>query len=382
MSLQLADRSVKYPRGFIEDEAMKDPLEATLTTELKDDELHEEKYEIVAYFKANHPQKKPVRMKLEYLGDRRDLTPQKSSIEEPPTLELKSLPPHLKYMYLDENNKLPVIIYVVLTDAMDDKLLNVLKEHKRAFAWKVAHIKGINSSIFMHKILMEEKYSPLVQIWRILNPKMKDNRAYLCSLLLHQARKFKDNCRHMSFGLCNALATFQRCMTAIFYDMIETFLVKFMYDFSIFGATFDECLQNLNLVLMRYKETNLAYDNLKDHLVTAPILVAPNWDLPFEVMFDASDTVVGAVLGQRRNKVLHTIYYASKTLDEARLNYATTESELIEVVFALDKFHSYIILSKVIVFTDHSGLKCLLLRKRPNHDCLGGFYFIKNLTLK
>ncbi|XP_073313433.1 uncharacterized protein [Primulina huaijiensis] len=100
MSLQLEDRSIKYPRGVIEDvlvkDAMKDPLEDTLTTELKEDDLDEERAEIVAYFNANHPLRKPIRMRLEDLGDRRDLTPPKSSIEEPPTLELKPLLPHLK----------------------------------------------------------------------------------------------------------------------------------------------------------------------------------------------------------------------------------------------------------------------------------------------
>ncbi|XP_073298442.1 uncharacterized protein [Primulina huaijiensis] len=91
---------------FVQD-AMKDPLKATLTTELKENELDEEKSERVAYFNANHPWKKPIKMKLEDLGDRRDLTPQKSSIEETPTRELKPLPLHLKYMYLERTKLAP-----------------------------------------------------------------------------------------------------------------------------------------------------------------------------------------------------------------------------------------------------------------------------------
>ncbi|XP_073033708.1 uncharacterized protein [Primulina eburnea] len=155
-------------------DAMKDPLEATLTTELKEDDMDEERAEIMAYFNANRPWRKPIRMRFEDLGDRRDLTPPKSSIEEPPTLELKPLPLHLKYVYLGENNNLPFIISAALTDAMEGELLKVLKDHKKAFAWKVADIKGISPSICMHKILMEDKYSPLVQPQRRLNPKMQE----------------------------------------------------------------------------------------------------------------------------------------------------------------------------------------------------------------
>ncbi|XP_073309942.1 uncharacterized protein [Primulina huaijiensis] len=164
MSLQLEDRS----------DAMKDQAEATLTTELKEDDLDEEKSEIVVYFNVNHPCRKSIRKRLEDLGDRRDLTLPKSSIKEPPTLELKPLPPHIKYVYIGDNNNLPVIISVVLTDAMEGKLLQVLKEHKKAFSWKVAYIKGISPSICMHKILMEEKYSPLMQPKRRLNPKIQE----------------------------------------------------------------------------------------------------------------------------------------------------------------------------------------------------------------
>ncbi|KAJ4724585.1 Transposon Ty3-I Gag-Pol polyprotein [Melia azedarach] len=80
-------------------------------------------------------------------------------------------------------------------------------------------------------------------------------------------------------------------------------------------------------------------------------------------MCDASDYALGAVLGQRRNKNLHVIYYASKTLTDAQLNYATTEKELLAVVFAFDKFRSYLIGSKVIVYTDHSAIKYLLAKK-------------------
>ena len=93
------------------------------------------------------------------------------------------------------------------------------------------------------------------------------------------------------------------------------------------------------------------------------VSVPPDWELPFEVMTDASDYAVGAVLGQKKNKKLHVIYYASRTLDEAQRNYATTEKELLAIVFAFEKFKSYLVGSKVIVHTDHTALRYLLTKK-------------------
>ncbi|KAL5548294.1 hypothetical protein UlMin_003525 [Ulmus minor] len=98
-----------------------------------------------------------------------------------------------------------------------------------------------------------------------------------------------------------------------------------------------------------------AFLELKQKLSSAPVIVAPDWAAPFELMCDASDVAVGAVLGQKRNRVFHSIYYASKTLQGAQLNYTVTEKELLAVVFAFDKFRSYLVGTKVIVYTDHSG---------------------------
>ena len=102
---------------------------------------------------------------------------------------------------------------------------------------------------------------------------------------------------------------------------------------------------------------------LKQSLVEAPILQSPNWDLPFEIMCDASDFAVGAVLGQRIDKKLIAIYYASKTLADARVNYNTIEKELLVVIFALEKFKPNVLGRKIIVYTDHATLKYLLSKK-------------------
>ncbi|KAM6547268.1 hypothetical protein CsatB_018944 [Cannabis sativa] len=259
--------------------------------------------------------------------------------------------------------------------------------------------------------------------------------------------------RRMPFGLCNAPATFQRCMMAIFSNLIEKCIEVFMDDFSVFGSSFDQCLSNLELVLTRCEDSNLvlnwekchfmvtegivlghkiskegievdrakvstienlpppvsvkgvrsflghagfyrrfikdfskvakplsnllasgvpfefgkdcleAFQILKDKLISAPIVTTPNWELPFEIMCDASDYAIGAVLGQRVDKVFRTIYYASKTLNDAQLNYATTEKEMLAIVFACDKFRPYLIGNKVIVYTDHSAIKYLMTKK-------------------
>ena len=102
-----------------------------------------------------------------------------------------------------------------------------------------------------------------------------------------------------------------------------------------------------------------AFNMLKKKLTQAPIMVSPDWTLPFELMCDASDFAVGAILGQRKEKHFQPIYFASKTLTGAQANYTTTEKELLAVVFAFDKFQSYLILSKVIVYSDHYALKYL-----------------------
>ncbi|RVX13427.1 Retrovirus-related Pol polyprotein from transposon 17.6 [Vitis vinifera] len=259
--------------------------------------------------------------------------------------------------------------------------------------------------------------------------------------------------RRMPFGLCNAPATFQRCILSIFSDMVEQIMEVFMDDITVYGGTFEECLVNLEAVLNRCIEKDLvlnwekchfmvrqgivlghiisekgievdkakvelivklsspttvkgvrqflghagfyrrfikdfsklskplcellakdakfvwdercqkSFDQLNQFLTTTPIVRAPNWQLPFEVMCDASDFAIGVVFGQREDGKPYVIYYASKTLNKAQRNYTTTEKELLAVVFALDKFRAYLVGSFIIVFTDHSALKYLLTKQ-------------------
>ena len=106
-----------------------------------------------------------------------------------------------------------------------------------------------------------------------------------------------------------------------------------------------------------------AFSILKDKLVSAHIVVTLDWDLPFELMCDTSDYAIEVVLGQKRNRIFQVIHYVSRTLNDAQLNYATTENELLAIVFAFDKFRPYLIGNKVIMHTDHSAIKYLMTKK-------------------
>ena len=98
-------------------------------------------------------------------------------------------------------------------------------------------------------------------------------------------------------------------------------------------------------------------------MTITPIVRAPNWKLPFEVMCDASDFAIGVILGQREHGKPYVIYYASKMLNKEQRNYTTTEKELLVVVFVLDKFQAYLVGSFIVVYTDHSTLKYLLTKQ-------------------
>ncbi|GJZ95615.1 reverse transcriptase domain-containing protein [Tanacetum coccineum] len=110
-------------------------------------------------------------------------------------------------------------------------------------------------------------------------------------------------------------------------------------------------------------ECREAFETLKKKLTEAPILFAPDWDLPFEIICDASDFAVGTVLGQRKTKHFQPIHYASKTMTDAQAHYTTRKKELLAVMYAFEKFRPYLVLSKTIVFTDHLALKYLLTKQ-------------------
>jgi len=106
-----------------------------------------------------------------------------------------------------------------------------------------------------------------------------------------------------------------------------------------------------------------SWEKLKQELISALIILAPDWTKPFEVMCDVSNYAIDAVLGQRIDNRQHVIYYASRTLNDAQFNYTTTEKEYLIVVFPLEKFQQCLLGSKTTVFTDHSALRYLMQKK-------------------
>nr|GEZ85308.1 reverse transcriptase [Tanacetum cinerariifolium] len=211
----------------------------------------------------------------------------------------------------------------------------------------------------------------------LIDPKDQENTTFTCPYGTFAYKR-------MPFGLCNAPGTFQRCMMAVFHDMIEQTMEVFMDDFSVFGNSFSTCLTNLEKMLKRCEDTRLALNWEKSHFMVkeAPILIAPNWDQPFELMFNASDFAVGVVLGQRIEKHFWPIHYASKTMTQAEKNYTTTEKEMLAVVYAFEKFRSYLIMNKSIVYTNHSALKYLFAKKDAKARLLRWILLLQEFDFK
>nr|GEX36067.1 reverse transcriptase domain-containing protein [Tanacetum cinerariifolium] len=316
---------------------------------------------------------------------------------------------HLEYAFLEGDNKLPVIIAKELGDEEKSAPIKVLKSHKRTIAWKLSDIQGNEYYCFL------DGFSGYFQI--PIDPRNQEKTKFTCPYGTFSYRR-------MPFGLCNAPGMFQKCMLAIFYDMVEKtmevfmddflekshFMVKegivlghkiskneievdnakidvitklphpttvkgvqsflghasfyrrFIKDFSKISRPMTHLLEKDTLFNFS-KDCIKAFQTLKKKLTEASILITPNWDLPFELMCDASDFSIGAVLGQRHEKHFRPIHYASKTLTEAKSNYTKMEKEMLAVVYAFKKFQSYLIMNKCIVHTDHSALKYLFAIK-------------------
>nr|GEY09346.1 reverse transcriptase domain-containing protein [Tanacetum cinerariifolium] len=386
------------------------------------------------------------------------------------------------------NNKWPVIIAKDLSVDEKSALLKVLKSRKQAIAWKLTDIKGIDPKFCSHKILLEEDYTPKVQIQRRVNPKIHDvikkeveklldagliypisdspwmlerlaGNEFYCFLdgfsgyfqiLIDPKDQEKTTftCpygtfayKRVPFGLCNAPGTFQRCMMAIFHDMIEQtmevswmtsrsleilfqrivlghkilkkgievdkakievisklphpttvkgikrflghagFYRRFIKDFSKISRPMTHLLEK-NAPFVFSNDCIQAFRTLKEKLTEAQILIALNWDQPFELMRDASDFAIGAVLGQGIEKHFRPIHYASKTMTEAESNYTTTEKEMLAVIYAFEKFHSYLIMNKSIVYTDHSALKYLFAKKDAKARLLRWILLLQEFDFK
>nr|GEZ77827.1 DNA-directed DNA polymerase [Tanacetum cinerariifolium] len=231
----------------------------------------------------------------------------KSLIDEPPEFELKDLPSYLEYAFLEGDDKLPVIIAKHLIMEEKTALMTVLKSHKRAITWKLSDIKVVDNED--NKLILTR----LVMGWRVCIDYQKLNEAtrkdhfplpfmdqMLERLVGNQYYCFLDGVssyfqipidskgqekttftytygmfayRRMPFGLCNAPGTFQRCMMAIFHDMIKKTMEVFMDDFSVFGISFQSFLSHLERMLKRCVDTNLCLNWEKSHFMVKDCIV-------------------------------------------------------------------------------------------------------------
>ncbi|RVX01239.1 Transposon Ty3-I Gag-Pol polyprotein [Vitis vinifera] len=360
ITLSLADRSVKISRG----NGLMQLTFGNMTLDLN-----------IFYMSKKQITPKKKKVQKSYLRKIEGILPlfneeEEAAVEkEIPKLNLKPLPVELKYTYLEENNQCPVVISSSLTIIKSIGLMEVLKRCKKAIGWQISDLKGISPLVCTHHIYMEEETKPIRQFQRRLNPhlqemvraevlkllqagiiypisdspwvsptqvvpkksgitviKMKKGKKLLhASLQVGGSEKTTFTCpfgtfayRRMPFGLCNAPATFQRCMLSIFSDMVERIM------------------------------EGIEVDKAKVELIAK--LPSPT-------------TVKESCAWPKRNGKPYVIYYASKTLNKAQRNYTTTEKELLAVVFALENFELTLVGSFIIVFTDHSALKYLLTKQ-------------------
>nr|GEW22483.1 reverse transcriptase domain-containing protein [Tanacetum cinerariifolium] len=407
----------------------------------------------------------------------------KSSIDEPPEVELKDLPPHIEYAFFEGDEKLPVIIAKDLSVEEKTALITVLNPwvspvycvpKKGGFTvvknedneliptclvtgWHVCiDYRKLNEATRkdhfplpfmdqMPKRLVGNQYYCFLDgfsgYFRIpIDPKDQEKTAFNCPYGMFAYRR-------MPFGLCNAPRTFQRSMMAVFHDMIEKtmercedtnlclnwgkspFMVKegivighkiskqgievdkakvdvitklphpttvngirsflgyasfyrrFIKDFLKIARPMTRLIKK-DTPFIFSKECVEAFQTLKRKLTEAPFLIAPDWDMPFELMCDASDFAIGAVLGQHQDKHFRPIHYASKTMTEAESNYTITKKEMLAMVYAFEKFRSYLIMNKSIVYTDHSALKYMFAKKDSKARLLRWVLLLQEFTFK
>nr|GEW77601.1 reverse transcriptase domain-containing protein [Tanacetum cinerariifolium] len=249
-------------------------------------------------------------------------------------ISVKDLPSHLEYAYLEGVDKLLVIIAKDLKVDEKETLLKVLKSHKRAISWKITDIKGIDPRFCTHKILMNEDYKPAVQSQRRVNPKIHEEKChFMVKEGIFLGHKISENGLEVDHAKVNVIAKLPHPTTVkgvrSFLGHVD-FYRRFIQDFSEIARPVIHLLEKETPFVFS-KDCIDAFETLKKKLTEALILVP--------------------------------IHYASKTMTEAQIHYTTTEKEMLAVVYAFEKFRPYLVLSKSIVYTDHSALKYLLSKQ-------------------
>ncbi|XP_021730704.1 uncharacterized protein LOC110697629 [Chenopodium quinoa] len=254
---------------------------------------------------------------------------------------------------------------------------------RKALGYTLDDLKGMSPSLSMHKIDLEEGAKPCRQRQRKLNPSMQEVVRKEVSKLLEAGIIYP--IAHSDWVSPVQVVPKKGGMTVMVNDkqqLVPTRLVTgwqrcesaklvlnwekchFMVDNGIvLGHKISQAGIEVDGAKVDVIEKLPPPTNVEKGSLHRPIVQGPDWSLPFELMCDASDEAIGSVLGQRKDGKLHVIYYLSKTLNDAQRNYITTEKEFLAVIHSFEKFRTYLIGSRTIVYTDHSALKYLISKK-------------------
>nr|GFB25344.1 DNA-directed DNA polymerase [Tanacetum cinerariifolium] len=277
----------------------------------------------------------------------------KSAVDEPPEVELKDLPPHLEYAFLEGDNKLPVIIPKELGDEEKSALIKV---NPKIHDLIKKELEKLLDAGLIYPIFDSPWVSPVHCVPKkggFTVGENEENELILTRLVTGwqvciDYHKLNEATRKDHFPLPFMDQMLERLGGNEYYYFLDGFSGYFQIPIDPRDqekATIKVDKAKINVIAKLPHPTTVkdciqAFQTLKKKLTKASILIAPNWDLPFELMCNASDFAIGVVLGQRHEKHFKPIHYASKTMNDTETNYTTTEKEMLAVVYAFEKFQS------------------------------------------
>ncbi|XP_074298038.1 uncharacterized protein LOC141628843 [Silene latifolia] len=272
--------------------------------------------------------------------------------------ERKALPSHLQYAFLDDTEQFPVIVSAKLNDEQLTALLTVLKRNRKAMGYSLDDLKDISPDVCMHRIELEDDHKPCIQGQRKLNSKMEEVVTAEVTKLLDASIVYSVGNSKWRCIEVNLVLNWEKC----------NFMVNE-------GVVLGHLVSNRGIEVDKAKVQDFSK-------IARPLTQLLLKDAPFDFNDECLSAFNTLKQALRKDKALSAINYASRTLDEAQVKYATTEKELLAVVYALDNFRSYLLGSKVIIFTDHAALKHLLNKKEAKPRLLRWILLLQEFDLE
>ncbi|RVW39889.1 Pol polyprotein [Vitis vinifera] len=317
------------------------------------------------------------------------------AVEDPPKLVLKPLPVDLKYAYLEEDEKCPVVVSSTLTSDQEDSLLGVLRKCKKAIGWQISDLKGISPLVCTHHIYMEEDAKPVRQPQRrqlVGEPTQVVPKKSGITVIQNEKGEEVSTRPTSGWRVCIDYGGYFQIEIDLEDQEKTTFTCPFG-TFAIGDALWSICSPRCiekDLVLNWEKCHFMVQQGIVlGHIISKNGIEVDKAKVELIVKLPPPTNVKGirqflghAGFYRREDGKPYVIYYASKTLNEAQRNYTTTEKELLAVVFALDKFRAYLVGSSIVVFTDHSALKYLLTKQDAKARLIRWIFCSKNSISK